>query len=111
MLELRLYEAGVCSGCGYHVSLTSDLDNHFAIEVDHCPVCAGVAKNDRIQHAADKKALKAMGDEDKIPSTRKRPGDGRRVSVRYRGKKSVEQQDRDDGQQPREHKPAERGNN
>lgn len=88
MLELRLYEAGVCSGCGYHKSLTGDLDNQFAIEVEHCNVCAGVAKHDRIQHADDKKALKAMGDEDKIPPTRKRPTDGRRVLVQFTGRKA-----------------------
>ncbi|AIY15847.1 hypothetical protein GUY44_07385 [Pimelobacter simplex] len=89
MVELRIYEAGVCSGCGYHKSLTGDLDNHFAIEVEHCNVCAGVAKNDRIQQAADRKALKAMGDEDKIPPTRKRPGDGRHVMVQFRGRKTA----------------------
>ncbi|WP_418060811.1 hypothetical protein [Pimelobacter simplex] len=89
MLELRLYESGVCAGCGYHKSLTGDLDNQFAIELEQCNVCAGVDKSDRIQQAADKKALKAMGGEDKIPPAQKRPTDGRRVLVRFTGRKTA----------------------
>lgn len=88
LIELRIYDAGVCSGCGYHKSLTGDLDNLFAIEVDHCNVCAALAKHGRIQGADDKKAVNAMGKEP--APARKRPSDGRHVSVRYQGRKPAD---------------------
>lgn len=79
MLELRLYDAEVCS-CGHHRSLTNHPDADFAIEVETCDVCASVAKFQRIQQAADEKALRALGKDPDAEAAR--PDDGRHLGVR-----------------------------
>ncbi len=84
MIELRIYEAGLCSGCGYHRTLTTDTDNLFDIVHEHCNVCAALAKYGRTQDVKDKKALKSIGGDDARPEI-KRPDDGRHVTVRYAG--------------------------
>lgn len=80
MLELQIYDNGVCRGCGQHHSLANDPAARFKIEVDRCDVCATLAVNDRLLDAADEAARAGLGDK---PNPRTpRPTDGRKVGVR-----------------------------
>lgn len=79
MLALAVYEAGVCT-CGYHVSLTSDLDNTFTFEDRKCNVCAGIKRYGRLQSAQDEQADKELGPSP--PPHAARAGDGRHTGVR-----------------------------
>lgn len=76
---MRAHDRGLCA-CGFHSTLTQDRSNFFTFGEDTCPVCAGIAKYARIQHANDDQAMKAMGENP--PPNRTEPGDGRRVFVR-----------------------------
>lgn len=76
MLSLAEYEAGICE-CGFHKSLTRDKANRFSFEVDHCPVCAGVAQYGRLQARDDAEEEEKLGKS--APPAAKRPADGRHV--------------------------------
>lgn len=78
MEALTAFEGGVCK-CGFHESLATDRGNHFTFEDKHCPVCAGIAQYERIQHARDDMSLKRH---EKPPPGMPRPSDGRRTFTR-----------------------------
>lgn len=86
MLGLALYEQQVCSGCGFHQSLT-DPQYAYQIEERTCPVCAASARFLRMQADADKQARKRPGGSS---PTAPDPADGRHVSVRLTGRASLE---------------------
>lgn len=77
---LVLFERGV-HACGFHLSLTTDRENHFAIEEDTCLVCASTDQFDRIRAEGDKRALERIGGE-KAPAGAPRPADGRITYVK-----------------------------
>lgn len=77
MLDLAEYEAGIhVDGCGYHSTVANDRGNYFTVESETCPLCAQLARKQRIQQAAETEAEKKAQ-----PST-PRPGDGRRTYLR-----------------------------
>lgn len=78
MLALAEYEASLCA-CGLPESV-ADEDPDLDMVERICPVCAGMAKNYRIIHAADSEAVKGLGQ--KPPPEADRPEDGRRFSFR-----------------------------
>lgn len=79
MRAFAIYERGLCD-CGFHMSLTEDRSNYFAIEERRCPVCASAAKYGRIQQDADDRAKKAQGENP--PPGSPQPGDGRTTYLR-----------------------------
>lgn len=79
MEALALYEAGVCSGCGIHHSLSSNLENVFTFQAETCNTCAGSDRYARIVGAADEKARKAHQD---APPASPLPSDGRKTYLR-----------------------------
>lgn len=87
MLGLALFEKGV-HACGFHLDLTTDRENHFAIEESECLVCASLEKFDRIRGEADQKAMAQMGG-DNAPAAAPRPSDGRITSVRPKASPAV----------------------
>ncbi|MDP9144205.1 MAG: hypothetical protein M3N43_05855 [Actinomycetota bacterium] len=82
LLALAQYEAEVCS-CGFHPLIARDKSNYFTPEAQTCPVCAGQAQSDRMQHSRDK------GHESDPPSA-PRPSDGRKVFMRLLTQEQVE---------------------
>jgi len=78
MLDLADYEATLC-GCGLPESV-ADEDPDLEMVERKCPVCAGLAVNYRIIHAADKEAARSLGREPAPDAPR--PEDGRRFKVR-----------------------------
>jgi hypothetical protein len=88
MAGLAIYKRGVHS-CGFHLSLTKDRANHFAIEEDECLVCASMERFDRIRGEADRKVLDRMGG-DKAPAALGRPSDGRVTFVKQKPSPAVE---------------------
>lgn len=80
MAGLAIFERGVHT-CGFHLSLTTDRENHFGIEEDVCLVCAATERYDRIRTDADKRAMKQMGGDD-APLGAPRPSDGRITYVK-----------------------------
>lgn len=77
MLDLAAYEAHLCA-CGLPESV-ADMDPDLDMVERICPVCAGLAVNHRIIHAADKEVARSLGQnpDPKAP----RPEDGRRFKV------------------------------
>lgn len=75
MLALAEYEAHLCA-CGFPPEV-ADTDPDLQVKYRHCPVCAGLAKVARIQHAQDEKATKELG-KDPAPEA-DRPSDGRHL--------------------------------
>lgn len=82
MLALAQFEAEVCS-CGFHPLIARDKSNYFTPESQVCPVCAGQAQSDRMQHDRDK------GHESDPPSA-PRPSDGRKMFMRLLTPEQVE---------------------
>lgn len=79
LLALGFYEAGVCSGCGFHESLTSDLSNHFTFSESTCNTCRGSAQYGRKLSELDKREAEIMA---KAPPLTPRASDGRKVYMR-----------------------------
>jgi hypothetical protein len=77
---LALYEAGVCAGCGFHHSLTENLENVFTFDVKTCNTCAGTARYARVQQHADQEVRDHLGDH--APPETVDPADGRKVYLR-----------------------------
>lgn len=75
MLALTVYEATLCA-CGFPPEV-ADTDPDLQVKYRHCPVCAGLAKVARLQHAEDEKVTKKLGE--KPPPDADLPGDGRRL--------------------------------
>lgn len=80
MTGLGYYEAGICSGCGFHHSLTEDRRNVFQIEDTFCNVCAGASKYARVQQSQDSDAETRLGQNP--PPAAPRPSDGRHTVLR-----------------------------
>lgn len=80
MLGLRIYQGGVCSGCGFHHSVTANKANLFAPEDRFCNVCKGVAQWTRVQHKHDEAQVARLGDRPSPMATR--PTDGRTTVIR-----------------------------
>ena len=78
MLALATYEATLCA-CGLPESV-ADEDPDLEMVERVCPVCAGLAKNYRIIHAEDAKAIEGLGKSPAPDATR--PEDGRRFTFR-----------------------------
>lgn len=77
MEGLALYEAKVCE-CGLHESV-ADEDPDLELDYRVCPVCAGTARQMRIQHAEDDEQLG-----EKPAPSKVRPDDGRYVRLRHK---------------------------
>lgn len=77
-LAWDIYEAHMCD-CGLPESV-ADEDPDLALHVRRCPICGALAKQMRIMHAEDEKAVKALG-KDPDPAA-PRPDDGRRIGLR-----------------------------
>lgn len=88
MLALEFYEAQICSGCGFHKSLTHDKAEHFTFEHDVCLVCKGAAQQDRAQAQHDEAHDKRLG-ENASPLAA-RAADGRTTFVRRLSPDEVE---------------------
>lgn len=86
-LALRAYERSVC-GCGFPKSWTRDKSRHFTFEDDKCPVCAAAERYSRVQHDADEKHRKTLGEHP--PANRDDPGDGRRTFIRLMSADEIE---------------------
>lgn len=86
---LEAYEAGVCSDCGVHQSLTDPSKHFYTFEDSVCPVCASVAQYSRVQADRDRIAEERLGDNP--PPQIPRPGDGRRTYIRRMTDDEVEQ--------------------
>lgn len=80
MLALEIYEAGICSGCGFHHDVIHDPDNAIAIEETVCAICQRGEQYRRVQQSRDSHAERALGDSP--PATAPRPADGRHTTLR-----------------------------
>jgi hypothetical protein len=80
-------EAGICD-CGFHESLTSDLENHFTFDVKVCNVCKGWDQYRRVQAEDDERIVKALGE--KPAGVTPRPMDGRKTVPRMKTAAEVE---------------------
>lgn len=80
MLALADYEAGICSGCGWHHDLIHEPGAGFKIDLDTCPVCAQVAQYGRWQEELDKENDRRIGETD---AREPRPTDGRKVRLQH----------------------------
>jgi NAD-dependent dihydropyrimidine dehydrogenase PreA subunit len=87
MAGLAIFERGV-HACGFHLSLTTDRANHFAIEEDECLVCASMERFERIRSEADKTVLDRMGG-NKAPAALGRPSDGRITYIKPKASPAV----------------------
>lgn len=74
LMELADVESHSCPKCGWHESLTGDRSNVFTPENDHCPVCAGRDRWDRMLNAQDKSWHERHKD---ARAAEPRPDDGR----------------------------------
>lgn len=70
----------MCSGCGYHRSLTNDPSVDWAIEDERCEVCAAMDRWRRIQRDVDEKKHAELG-KNVLPD-HELPEDGRHTVVR-----------------------------
>jgi len=86
-LELESYEAGVCSGCGFHHSVAVK-DNDFGGSFPTCYVCAESERAQRIQQAADDAERKRLWGDDP-PHDRRDPADGQRFRVVLRALRKI----------------------
>ncbi|MBS45291.1 MAG: hypothetical protein CMH83_19405 [Nocardioides sp.] len=80
LLGLQIYESQLCR-CGVHSTLTHDPEQRFPLDSDTCPVCAGLARYDRILRDGDEQHLQRMGSTP--PPGMPRPSDGRHVYVHH----------------------------
>lgn len=80
MLGLRIYRRGVCSGCGFHHTVTANKANVFTFEDDVCNVCKGAAQYGRVQHHHDEAAVARLGERPSPMAVR--PTDGRTTTIR-----------------------------
>lgn len=78
MLDLQQFEREVCD-CGFHESF-ADTDPDLIFDKRICPVCAGVALNNRVQDDRDKKIRARRGEN--APASTPDPADGRHNFVR-----------------------------
>lgn len=89
MEALAAYEADVCSSCGWHHSLSDDLNNVFTFDEKVCNTCRGSDRYARMQHDADEKMRERLGDNS--PAGTPLPTDGRKTYMRMLAPAEVDQ--------------------
>lgn len=79
MLSLAEYEAGVDHMCGFHRSQRDPSTNFFTFEVEHCPMCEAITRDERKRAARDEEVRKQAGDD---AAKANLPSDGAKVYLR-----------------------------
>lgn len=72
------YESRICA-CGLHETV-ADTDPDLDMPMRKCPVCAALARNDRVIQQADEAERRALGKRAEDPMTQL-PSDGRHFSL------------------------------